>query len=617
MSRKITVCIMLLLAGFTVFAGALTSVKLDGVAFNGEIRDVGTSAAHAPVWITNSPSGSSYELVGAYITTLDVSGSGTVILNGCTVSGKTTVRGDVVFQTKNGTTLQEVDASAHTTGDISLSGGSVGKITVSGNTNVSLTGTTLRGDVEANGSFTGTWFTMTNGSLSNTPNITFAGRASLTEFRIENATGTLGKVDLSGATNLTEFNLTGPSSISEIDLSRVKFGDKSNTEIYQKINGRGTNPGLKNTWNVTTLKMANCGLKGAFSIDNAAILELDISGNNVGTGIATLNVNTELQRNNNLKTLNASNCSITEATIWMGGNLGPASGSSLDLSGNNLGDTYSTYSCTCKYEQSDSSYENTGTGLNTKYYHTTQTGTEDIYDDETGDKIGEKPIYTRAVYYNFRVGKALEINGNKITTHFDAGTDFTYDQVNNLAQTASSSTERAYIHLAVVKNESYDRRIQFRFDEEWTAELKLIDINLSGCGIYYKAGFKAQDETERIMAVGFRFWISKWARDNAALVGFLNAATKRNDQYVSYDVDTGDNFWECKSEDSNTYRYLYGNGRYSQNGGSQQTDAIWNTEVQNTTSKGYSSMRMYITHSTTWGDSIPRGLEETIYPYGQ
>lgn len=56
---------MLLLAGFTVSAGALTSVKLDGVAFNGEIKDVGTSAVPAPVWITNSPSGSSYELVGA------------------------------------------------------------------------------------------------------------------------------------------------------------------------------------------------------------------------------------------------------------------------------------------------------------------------------------------------------------------------------------------------------------------------------------------------------------------------------------------------------------------------------------------------------------------------
>lgn len=602
MKRAIIILLVTLLTTVGIFA-EIPSLTLKNVGFNGTIETVGKEGIPAPVKILDSPSTSSYTLIGAYISTLELSGSGTVILEGCTVKEKTKISGSVEVTFKTSTD--------HPTSQ-------VGEIELSGSAKLELKDTKLTGDVSGAITYSGT-FKMDGGSFQGTRNFIFTA-SKLTSFEIlNNPTGSIGKVDLFGCTVLTKFSLNSTGTISEIDLSGVNVKTSANnSQIPKHLFGFSGTPAKVDTWNVTTLKMADSGLTSSFSIDNSHIVNLDISGNEGLTG--SLYINKEIGSGSRLKSLNASGCQVTSAEI----NMLTGSDCTLNLSGNRLGLNSEILECVYKVEETTSTSTSTGSDLNKSYYRKSNPHPVDVYDEETGEKTGTETRYDRTYYYNFRIGRNLTINGITITTYFNMGTDIVKSQIQNLSNSTILTDEFKNKTRFTVVNKS-NNYIAFRFDEQWPAQLRGMNLDLSGNDIGYTVGYKAQDETDCKMGVSIRFWIPKSARDGGLIVGLLNAATKRdvNGQRACYDVDSGTNFWEANDVASDVKRTLYANGKYSQGNslgnGTPQSDSVWNTEVVRSGSgdDGYSSMRIWLQHVTTWGDSIPRGLEETIYPFGK
>lgn len=403
-----------------------------------------------------------------------------------TSGGPITILGDVTVSFIRCTLQSEVNASGHSSGKLTFSGTTIPSLRVGGNHEIVITAASrLKGNITAETGFTGKFMMTDSNFLTGTaPDLNFVNKG-LTSFVVRNNSGNIGKVLLRG-TSLTAFTLQNSGSIGEIDLTEVN-----------NSNVRSTIADCKDTWNVSVLKLNGCGLTEAFSIENAAISELDISKN----GITSLTVNAD-HHSNNLKILDASGNSIASADIWM---ITDSSNpeSTLNLEGNRLGEGAGeihrvrlitrTGEGTCSSE-SDIPADEIGTDLCTEYTdyeylgETTKTGT-----DEDGDEYEYNEYsyeYTKFILAEYR--QDLKINGTPVITYFSIGTRMLRGNVADVA--SYNNGKKIYAGSVAICRICKDERqsggsVSFRFDEGDLVPPTL-NLDLSGNEIQYVAGFK-------------------------------------------------------------------------------------------------------------------------------
>lgn len=493
MKRIIILCALLFSAALA-FAG-LGNITLTNVGFNGDIGPVGSDATEeGRSWVKiQGKEGSVYRIKPSggqsenYISEVNLSGSGTVEFHDCDIEGPITLSGDVTVSFIRCTLQSEVNASGHSSGKLTFSGTTIPSLRVGGNHEIVITAaSTLKGNVKAETGFTGK-FTMTDSTFltGTAPDLNFDKMPGLTSFVVRNNSGNIGKV-LLRRTSLTTFTLQNSGSIGEIDLTEV-----NNSNVISTISS------YKNLWDVSVLKLNKCGLTGAFSIDNAAISELDISKN----GITSLTINAD-HHSNNLKILDASGNSIASADIRM---ITDSSNpkSTLNLEGNRLGEGAGeihrvrlitrTGEGTCSSE-SDIPADEIGTDLCTEYTdyeylgETTKTGT-----DEDGNEYEYNEYsyeYTKFILAEYR--QDLKINGTPVITYFSIGTRMLRGNVADVA--SYNNGKKIYAGSVAICRIYKDERqssgsVSFRFDEGDLVPPTL-NLDLSGNEIQYVAGFR-------------------------------------------------------------------------------------------------------------------------------
>lgn len=323
--------LILMLPATFVFAGSISSVKLDNVVFSGKINDVGTASVPSPVEISNSPSGSSYEIVNAHISTLKVSGSGSIVISGGDVAGKIEVSGSPSV-TFSGCTLK-ADASMEL-----KSGSSSVRFE---NCTISMTDGTAAAIKSTQSGYSGTLTIGVSGkecTISSPASFTVdLSSSAVTSVSIAtNNTVALKAIKLNGCTSLSSFDMN-QAPVSTLDMTGC-----SNSSLRSYI-GSGSNPRW-NAWHVTGtttksgdeytksgLILSGTGLSGPVSFNNPYITSLDVSGNSI-TSLTVIGGGTNYTTLKHV--FGGNNKTMTTASIKM--NASEANGI-LDLHGNSLG----------------------------------------------------------------------------------------------------------------------------------------------------------------------------------------------------------------------------------------------------------------------------------------
>lgn len=614
--RRIIILCALLFSAALAFAG-LGNITLTNVGFNGDIGPVGSDATEeGRSWVKiQGKEGSVYRIKPSggqsknHISEVNLSGSGTVEFHDCDIEGPITILGDVTVSFIRCTLQSEVNASGHSSGKLTFSGTTIPSLRVGGNHEIVInTASTLKGNVKAETGFTGK-FTMTDSNFltGTAPDLNFKEKG-LTSFVVRNNSGNIGKVLLND-TGLTTFTLQNSGSIGEIDLTRVN-----------NSNVRSTIADCKDAWNVAVLKISECGLTGAFSIDNAAIGDLDISNNE----ITSLTVNAD-HHSNNLKILDASGNSIASADIWM---ITDSSNpkSTLNLSGNRLGSSGSleTYIVsTLRNQTSDSRpTSSTGTDCGVVYHRYSNISQEEIepeWDDEEGEWVGGGVEYTYddESFMYFRVGRNLTLNGNHITTYFWGGRDWTSDTISGILTGKNSNTP----NWPSGRISGSSQTVTFDFSAEWSSLLAL-DVNLQNNGIEYTAGFKTSSGVWDTW-IKFKVRTGKLATD--LHIGSMTPSSggsnsQQYDAYIAIDGTAAANqLWNLPDTggDGEKYFKLTDSGTRFTTAISPNPGTGWNMNTQT----------IYSLHEHTFiihrwksyggiGANTLRGLDMYIHPFG-
>lgn len=323
--------LILMLPATFVFAGSISSVKLDNVVFSGKINDVGTASVPSPVEISNSPSGSSYEIVNAHISTLKVSGSGSIVISGGDVAGKIEVSGSPSV-TFSGCTLKADSSMELKSGSSSVR---------FENCTISMTDGTAAAIKSTQSGYSGTLTIGVSGkecTISSPASFTvdLSSSAVASVSIATNNTVALKAVRLNGCTSLSSFDIN-QAPVSTLDMTGC-----SNSSLRSYI-GSGSNPRW-NSWHVTGtttksgdeytksgLILSGTGLSGPVSFNNPYITSLDVSGNSI-TSLTVIGGGTNYTTLKHV--FGDGNETMTTASIKM--NASEANGI-LDLHGNSLG----------------------------------------------------------------------------------------------------------------------------------------------------------------------------------------------------------------------------------------------------------------------------------------
>ena len=481
--KRIVICMLLLVSAACLFA-AIGDVVLANVGFNGSVGPVGKDESHRSKVTIEGLAGSSYkiETLGQqsnnWIGEVRLSGDGTIEFKDCDITGPITITGNVAVTFTNCRLQSEVNCSGHTAGNLTFSNTRIASIRVGGSHAIEIkTASTLYGDVTALDGFSGS-FSMLDSNFQNSPVLDFNWRP-VTQFSVVRTAGDIGEIKLANA-GLTSFALQQDSgTMGKLDLS-----GNDNASVRSQITAR------KNTWAVTDLNISGCGFTGAFEIDNTDIVKLDLSGN---TGITSLTVNSGHRGSNNLKDLNASDCAITSADINMiTDSANPQS--VLNLAGNRLSLNHANerYEIgTTSGNTSDSRPSSTSGSDQGVVYYTRTVTSEDHeapeWDEEAGEYVGGGTTYTydECSYMYFNVGRNLRINGNRITTYFWGGRDWTSDTIDGILTGKNGNTP----NWPSGRISGSSQTVTFDFSAEWSSLLAL-DVNLQNNGIEYTAGFK-------------------------------------------------------------------------------------------------------------------------------
>lgn len=303
----------------------LGDIKLKNVMFNGRIEGIGSDVQGKParVEILDSPVGSKYILSDGYIGDLILGGSGTFVIDNCTITGQIKITGspnvyigfktDFTDNSKFSSSLSDAGKETRIITEEDL-----GKPVIDGR-GVS-SGKFCLGrmifenpeNVEINFSETGIEKIYLGRYLIDANEFLGTGFGKVLE-----------KIDLSNCSDLNTLWISCNLYVKTVNISGCT-----------KINYNDYYP---NTWKVVGtekkegLIMQSMGLSGRFFLNNSEICCIDISNNSITK--LELNASLGSGKESKLKHVNASKNSITNASINM---VTTGKGSTLDLSNNNL-----------------------------------------------------------------------------------------------------------------------------------------------------------------------------------------------------------------------------------------------------------------------------------------